>query len=660
MASLDTGFNPEVVNSQKDQVLVAALRYANMGLPVFPIRENDKRPNTKHGFYNATKDPQQLTDWFAPGTHILNMAACPDDFGCFVVDVDGKEGAASWSDIQVRHLFFRPGLAIQTPSGGWHYWFRGQLPSSVRKVAPGIDVRGIGGYVLLPPSMIDSREYKIISGSFDTITEAPPEFYEWLQAKYERDFEAFEKRDTSLPLNADHALASAHQYITRLIKRGIVPEDGNRNAHATQVYIKLHRLGVDPDSARVLYERFYTEANGARPDVEPCPKIENLIDRIWNGKGKELFGSECPPTASEMFGDPSDVLARINSPIKLRNGATVKKRKVEWYWKGWLAKGKIHLLAGEPGTGKSTLALKLLATVSRGALWPDNTQAPRGRILIWSGEDSIEDTLLPRFEAMGGDLSMVEFIDRVEDPGGGERLFHPGLDMSRLISTAKLYPDLKVILVDPISISVLGDSHNNTEVRQALLPLYDFCEQTGIAVLGITHFSKNTDGKTIINRVTGSLGFGAVARIVLAAAKSADGTIRRLVRGKSNIGPDRDGIDFALGRNAEEEQFVTWGAYKEGSGEDLLAELLPEKGKPGRPDIEKRDATLWLRELVLSARPKGIRVREAIRKGDASGFSAATLKRARRDIPQIRTDTRLGRAAGGEEWYVWQPRDIGG
>ena len=620
--------------SRKEMVYEAALQYASIGLPIFPIRENDKRPHTRRGFYDATIEKAQLESWFnSSDVRVYNLAACPDDFGCFVVDCDGREGAISWATFAVM-FGVKAGLIIETPSGGQHHWFKGQLPSSVRKIAPGIDIRGIGGYVLLPPSEINSRGYRIVSGSWQEIAQAPAGLYEYLQGRYEKSEYA---RLPEGEYDMDAAQDWCRRYVERCIKRGQLPEFGNRNQYATSFFICMYTHGVTQEFAREMMEFIY-DAGGARPDQNPDPGIESIIERTWAGKMKcNPAGSELPPGASQQFGDPTQILAAINSPIKLQWGNQTTPRPVEWYWKGWLAKGKIHLLAGEPGTGKSTLALKILATITRGGVWPDLTAAPRGRVLVWSGEDNWEDTLLPRFLACGGDPERIANLGRIDDEGGGgERAFHPGRDMDRLILTAKTIKDLRVIVIDPIVVAASSkqNTHNNVEIRDAMLPLYDFCERTGVSVIGITHFTKGTMGRDPSSRVTGSLAWGAMSRVVLAAGKSEDGTKRRCVRAKSNIGPDGGGFDYTLGRDDEERQFITWGQYQDGNPRDLLGELEPPKEK-GRPDTERQDAILWLRTLLANAPNNEVPSKDLWDQAKLNGFAEATVKRAMRACKDV-------------------------
>src|SRR6201987_5103761 len=100
-----------------------------------------------------------------------------------------------------------------------------------------------------------------------------------------------------------------------------------------------------------------------------------------------------------------------------------------------------------------------------------------------------------------------------------------------------------MVTIDPVVSAVIGDGHKNAEVRRSLQPLSDMAERLGVVVLGITHFTKGTSGKDPIERVTGSLAFGAAARLVMVTVRPKDqGEKRYIIRGKSNIGPSGGGF----------------------------------------------------------------------------------------------------------------------
>jgi AAA domain len=162
-----------------------------------------------------------------------------------------------------------------------------------------------------------------------------------------------------------------------------------------------------------------------------------------------------------------------NAPaVSIMPATAYAPEPVRWVWPGWLALGKFHLLAGAPGTGKTTIAVSIAATVSAGARWPDGTAAEHGDVLIWSAEDGVSDTLLPRLLVAGGHPGRVHFVDGITEHGKA-RPFDPSTDMPALVRAARQLPNLKLIVLDPVVAAVSGDSHNNTETRRGLQQLAD-------------------------------------------------------------------------------------------------------------------------------------------------------------------------------------------
>src|SRR5208283_5916291 len=101
--------------------------------------------------------------------------------------------------------------------------------------------------------------------------------------------------------------------------------------------------------------------------------------------------------------------AQANWKMGLTCASSINPEPISWLWKGWLARGKMHIIAGQPGTGKTTIAMKMAAAVSAGGRWPDGSVAKQGNVIIWSGEDDPADTLVPRLETSGADLSRIFF-----------------------------------------------------------------------------------------------------------------------------------------------------------------------------------------------------------------------------------------------------------
>ena len=101
--------------------------------------------------------------------------------------------------------------------------------------------------------------------------------------------------------------------------------------------------------------------------------------------------------------------------MRLITASSITPEPITWLWDGWLAQGKLHILAGQPGTGKTTIAMTFAAAVSAGRAWPDGTCSPVADVLIWSGEDSPADTLVPRLIASGADRGRVHFVGETVD-----------------------------------------------------------------------------------------------------------------------------------------------------------------------------------------------------------------------------------------------------
>ena len=270
--------------------------------------------------------------------------------------------------------------------------------------------------------------------------------------------------------------------------------------------------------------------------------------------------------------------------VTLIRGSDIKPEPIEWLWNGWLARAKMQIAAGLPGTSKTTIALSFAAMITSGGTWPDGTRAPIGNVLIWSGEDDPRDTLLPRFLAMGGDRGRLFFVSNVNTADGEWRSFDPSRDIPELIRAAKAIGDVALVIIDPIVSAIPGDSHKNAETRRGLQPVVDLADELNATVLGISHYTKGTQGNNPIERVTGSIAFGAVARIIFGVAKMQETDDRIFVRAKSNIGRDGGGYKYQVQQLpvpghpeiTEGASTVEWGESRSGSAHVLLKEAESE------------------------------------------------------------------------------------
>jgi hypothetical protein len=139
-------------------MLHAALTYAREGLFVLPCVQSGKEPACSNGVNGATRDEDKLRAWWADNPS-YNVAIAPHCSGHFVLDVDGDKGRETLAQLELEHGLLPETLSAATPRAGSHLWFKGDAPSTVQKLGPKLDSRGEGGYVLVPPSIVQGKPY---------------------------------------------------------------------------------------------------------------------------------------------------------------------------------------------------------------------------------------------------------------------------------------------------------------------------------------------------------------------------------------------------------------------------------------------------------------------------------------------------------------------
>jgi putative DNA primase/helicase len=280
--------------------------------------------------------------------------------------------------------------------------------------------------------------------------------------------------------------------------------------------------------------------------------------------------------------------------VKIRCGADIKPLAVDWLWPGWLPAGKLTILAGAAGTGKTTLALGLGAVITTGGRLPDGAASSKvGNVLVWSSEDVADDTLVPRLIASGADLARCHFIEGIVQHGESVP-FDPSQDIPELHRAVERIGGAGLLIIDPIVSAVAGDMHRANDVRRSLQAVVDFAEAHSCAVIGITHFAKGGAGKAPQDRVIGSQAFGALARMVLVTAKEEGSSRRVLARAKSNIAPDDGGVAYSLDLVTIEGGIAAtravWDGIIEGTAREILGNVEHDdndEDADSRRDLER-------------------------------------------------------------------------
>lgn len=331
--------------------------------------------------------------------------------------------------------------------------------------------------------------------------------------------------------------------------------------------------------------------------------------------------------------------------------ADVRPEPVAWLWPGRFALGKLTLIAGDPGLGKSFLTLDIASRVSTGAGWPDRRGerfAPGGVVLL-SAEDAIADTIRPRLDAAGADVSRIVALEAIRSVGDNgcesARAFDLSRDLPALESAIRSVEGCRLVVIDPVTAYLGGvDSHNNAEIRGLLAPLGAIAERHRVAVVAVTHLNKSGGGPAIY-RAMGSLAFAAAARAAWMVSKDKDAPSRRLLLPiKNNIAPDMGGLAYRIEPlGVDGCPALTWEPDPVNvSADDALAGDRNE----GKGRTELNDAADWLRDLLAHGpRP----ARDVERDAHDAGHSITTVRRAKASIGVVSRKPAFG---GHWEWTL--------
>lgn len=236
----------------------------------------------------------------------------------------------------------------------------------------------------------------------------------------------------------------------------------------------------------------------------------------------------------------------LSLDVEYRCMSDVRSEPVQWLWKGRIAKRKLTIIAGDPGTGKSQATLHIAAIVSKGGTFPDGSKCPAiGNVVLITVEDDAGDTVKPRLEAYGADMGKIFILEAIRDKGK-KRGFNLQDDITRLEGLINKIGGAAAVVVDPVS-AYCGnaDSYKNSDVRALLSPLTELAGRLGLAVIVVSHLAKT--GSSAMNKISGSLGFIAAARAGYLVVKDPHIPERRLfLPVKNNIGVDQTGFAYRI------------------------------------------------------------------------------------------------------------------
>ena len=383
----------------------------------------------------------------------------------------------------------------------------------------------------------------------------------------------------------------------------IIPDnDEPGHKHAAQVAASIHRVG--PASLKVV-------------ELPGLSKGGDVSDWLDAGGTKEQLQA--------IVKDVPDWLEKPIPKLKVQPLSDFEPEDVDWLWPHKIPKKKITFVVGDPGLGKSTIALDIAARVSVGGLWPnDSGRAEQGNVMVFSAEDGIADTIRPRVDGLGGDAAKIFVLAEPVVYHGDDQ---EGLDLRRhldAIEAEVVKHDIKLLIVDPVlAFTGAVNTHKAAEVRAMLSPLAAMAERHGLAVIGVMHLNKRSGDDNPAYRVSASLDFVGVARSVFLVAKNPENPeVRHLAHFKSNLGPITKTMVYKFG----EDGVLAWHGTADVDAKTLLA---PSRPRDDGEAPERDEAKEWLLE-TLDGGPLAADV--VLRSAKQAGIAERTLRRAKAEL----------------------------
>ena len=589
-----------------NELLNAALKYARMGLAVFPLKAKGKEPNTENGFKDASTDETIIRGWWERNPK-ANIGIATGDMsgGLVAIDMDidkdkGKDGYHTfkkWCDD--NYLVLPDSWLSITGRGGYHLFYRSRFPvPSKIGWLDDVDIRANGGYIVAPPSIHPNGTK-----------------YEWEDDPDECQLVSTDDIDVEFVMNS--VIASIAKNNQPLNVPEEIPE-GHRDEIMFKLACKYQAMGMsDTAMLAALQEENRVRCKPPLTDKEIRKKVEQA-QKYQKGEVVTLENQSNELTRKSYGKTGRKIEETVTDhDLDMPTLAEFEERQKKWLVPGYIPEGCVTLLCADGGIGKTTLWCDTLAALTVGTTTifdkaleiPFHTGIER-TVMYFSKEDPTEEVLKGRLKAAGANEANIRCFGL--DDERLSKIWYGSLLLDKLVEKYKpdivVFDTLQAFLPDGVEMSKRKD------MRDALNPLNALGAKYGTAFLMIMHTNKsNSSGR---QRMADSSDIWDLGRSALMAGRTKDENICYLSHEKSNYGKLQKTILFSLSDNG-----IKFEGTSRRKDRDYMADNIAAPAPTPKLD-EARD-------FILENIEDGMEVGELERMAKAAGITLGTIQNAR-------------------------------
>lgn len=423
------------------------------------------------------------------------------------------------------------------------------------------------------------------------------------------------------PVSLDERKRRASSYLESC-SPAVSGKKGHPHTLRTVVHV-VRGFCLEPDDAFTVLQDWNASCLPPWSDVELKHKINEAYEKGDMPFHCHLKESEGLPSSSNKKYEGDAVLVTLSDVVP---------EKVSWLWKDRIPFGKLTLLEGDPGLGKSILSLNIASAVSTGGTLPNGDRIDASDVVILSGEDGIADTIRPRVDAAMGNVNRIHILKAV-NTAEGDTYVDLSVHIEQIKSVVK-HRSARLIIIDPLMAYLGGkNSYKDQDIRRVLTPLAQMAEETSCAVLVIRHLTKSIGGPALY-RGGGSIGIAGAARVVMLVTPNPDKPDEKgsliLSTVKNNLAKHADALGYDL-RPVGDSVRCEWSNDKIRYTADQLLNVKPVSAKESAEEFLEKllsKGSMPSKDIEQAAKTAGLSMMTVRRAKEALGIEVKKMGKA--------------------------------